>query len=91
MSKTIGNLEVAIIALFASSIIVLKWNIASRLKSLFSISPTKRLKPFDCLPCMTWWIAIITSLFFVIFDGVKPFDALLACMLSFVVAIKIER
>lgn len=84
-------IAITITSLFISCLLVLKWNIASRLKQVFNISPIKRLKPFDCLPCMSFWIAVSMSFLFAIFANESIYNCLLASMLSFVISIKIER
>lgn len=79
-------LAIAIIGLFSGLVLVNDVRIGSRIKFVFGIDPLRMIKPFDCVPCMTFWYTAALS----------PFIShdLLTCAagtcLAYIVAIKYQ-
>lgn len=86
----------SILGLFAAVLFVLKWQLSRPIKKAFGISQRSALKPFDCLPCMSFWLSAIiaTALTICYSDStvdVKILLTLTAAALAFVVALIFDK
>lgn len=91
-------ISVVVISLFISIVLVNKidisWYMKNWLYNRFERPISKRLKPFDCLPCFTFWMSIIVSAclyFFFSFKHVELFTFALSIMAAYVAAFAIQK
>lgn len=90
-------IESVITSLFFAILAVYKYNIAFRLKRRMGIPQVNSLKPFDCLPCFSFWISIPISAGFYLHsfgpclnvDGI--IETVISPMATFVAAYTIDK
>lgn len=75
--KNLSSIEISLILWFVGFIIHQQFNIAYRLKRLFKIKVTKSIKPLDCYPCFTFWLALAISL--------SPIHAMTAYVIALII------
>jgi hypothetical protein len=90
-------ISVVVISLFISIVLVNKidisWYMKNWLYNRFERPLSKRLKPFDCLPCFTFWMSIIVSfiLQLTFFPHAELFTFAVSIMAAYVAAFAIQK
>lgn len=83
-------ISITITSLFLA-ILFVKNGWSRPVKKLLGYHPSKFVKPFDCLPCMSFWFAILVASGFLIFGwGSYAPTYIVSIMASFVAAYIIE-
>lgn len=86
----------AILGLFAAVLFVLKWQLSRPIKKFLKRPMRQQLKPFDCLPCMSFWLAAGASVSLELIYGPSRIDFLIlhtltAAALAFVAALIFDK
>lgn len=81
------SISTVIISLFIGLIVVKKYNLAFRLKRFFEMPFSKRLRPLDCFPCLSFWTSAVVGLT----AGLAWGEITIATMATFVAAYTIEK
>lgn len=70
-----ASISIIILSLFIGLVAVKKWNIAYYIRRRLKMERDAPLKPFDCLPCFSFWISLIITIGVIIFQHNKiPFN-----------------
>lgn len=86
-------ISVVTISLFLAILIVKKIDIAWYIKHWCNIPQSRRMKPLDCLPCFSFWIAfpVCVCLYFFFGFKVELFTFAVSIMATYVAAYTIQK
>jgi hypothetical protein len=86
-------ISVVVISLFISIVLDNKIDISWYMKKWLKRPLSKRLKPFDCLSCFTFWMSIIVTFAVMPFIGRHPdiFTQVVSIMAAYVAAFAIQK
>jgi hypothetical protein len=80
-------IKITILALFTSLLLVRVLNWGYYVKKALKKNTFDQLKPFDCLPCSSFWVAIILSIIFA--NSIEV--TILASALSYILATQLDK
>jgi hypothetical protein len=80
-------IKITILALFTALLLVRVVNWGYYIKTWIGADKFQQLKPFDCLPCSSFWMAIIFSIFFA--NSIEV--TILASALSYILATQLDK
>lgn len=84
-------ISVVTISLFLAILIVKKIDIAWYIKHWCNIPQSRRMKPLDCLPCFSFWIAFPVAFVLFMFKDAGLFTYAVSIMATYVVAYTIQK
>lgn len=83
--------SIIIISLFLA-IIFVSWELGRPIKKLIGKRPSQFVKPFDCIPCMSFWFSIIACIVWhFIIMPLFPLTVVVSITGAFVAAYSIQR
>lgn len=77
-------IDIVIVSIGLAVLLVDVLSIGQRFKKLFKINPLKRVKPFDCLKCMSFWSSIGMCLIYSL-SLKEAFVAILGTLLTVII------
>lgn len=71
------NIETITAFAFVMFIVIVKLNITYRVKIWLGLSVSKMIKPFDCYPCLSFWLTLLLTF--------NPFTAMAVYLISLII------